>query len=136
MITGPRWRAVALLLVAFAAGVGVGVFGGRALGPRFGPHGRLTPGRAVELLGHRLSLRPSQRDSVRAIFERRRPAFDSLWHEMSPRLDSLEYSVSRDIEAQLDPDQRSKFAELRREFDARRHRRAPGPASAPSTRPE
>jgi hypothetical protein len=77
------------------------------------------------VLSRRLGLRASQRDSVRAIFERRRPAFDSLWRDMSPRLDSLEHAVSKEIEAQLDPDQRTKYAELWRRFDERRHQRPP-----------
>jgi hypothetical protein len=67
---------------------------------------------------------------VRAIFERRKPAFDTLWKEIGPRIDSLEHSVSREIEAQLDPDQRTKYAELRRQFDERR-RQGPPPAPPP-----
>ena len=115
MISGPRWRAAALLIGAFLAGIAVGSFGSRWLGPRFwGREGRPTAAHAVDVLGRRLSLRPSQRDSVRAIFERRRPAFDSLWREMGPRIDTLEHAVSREIEAQLDPDQRTKYADLRR----------------------
>ena len=61
-------------------------------------------------------------------FDRRKPAFDTLWHDIGPRIDSLEHSVSREIEAQLDPDQRTKYAELRRRFDERRRR---GPPTAP-----
>ncbi|HZE75406.1 MAG TPA: hypothetical protein VE091_08875 [Gemmatimonadales bacterium] len=125
MIAGPRWRAAALLFGAFLAGIAVGVIGGRFLGGRFWERGRPTPGHAVEMLSHRLGLRPSQRDSVKAIFERRRPTFDSLWRDVSPRIDSLEHTVSREIEAQLDPDQRTKYTELRRRFDERRHRGPP-----------
>ncbi len=125
MIPGPRWRAGALLVGAFLAGIAVGVIGGRVLFPRFWPRGRPTPTHAAEALGRHLGLRPSQRDSVRAIFERRRPAFDSLWRDMSPRLDSLQHAVSKEIEAQLDPDQRAKYAELWRRLDERRHQRPP-----------
>jgi len=132
VIGGPRWRAAALLLGAFVAGVAVGSIASRWLGPRFwGREGRPTPGHAVDVLSHRLKLRPSQRDSVRAIFERRRPVFDSVWREMSPRIDSLEHAVSREIEAQLDPDQRTKFAELRKRFDERRRRGPPMPPPPP-----
>jgi hypothetical protein len=125
VIAGPRWRAAALLFGVFVAGIAVGAIGGRFFGPHFWPLGRPTPGRAVETLSRRLGLRPSQRDSVRAIFERRRPAFDSLWRQVSPRIDSLEHAVSKEIEAQLDPDQRTKYAELRQQFEQRRHRRPP-----------
>ena len=130
MNPGPRWRAVALLVGVFIAGIAVGGFGGRWLGPRIWHRERATPGHAVDMLSHRLGLRPSQRDSVRAIFERRKPAFDTLWKEIGPRIDSLEHSVSREIEAQLDPDQRTKYAELRRQFDERR-RQGPPPAPPP-----
>jgi hypothetical protein len=131
VIAGPRWRAAALLFGAFLAGIAVGVIGGRFLGGRFWERGRPTPGHAVEMLSHRLGLRPSQRDSVKAIFERRRPTFDSLWRDVSPRIDSLEHTVSREIEAQLDPDQRIKYTELRRRFDERRHRGPPPMAPPP-----
>jgi len=128
-MAGPRWRAAALLVGAFVAGVAVGGIGGRWIGPRIWEReGRPTPGHAVDVLSRRLDLRPSQKDSVRAIFERRKPAFDTLWHDIGPRIDSLEHSVSREIEAQLDPDQRTKYAELRRRFDERRRR---GPPTAP-----
>lgn len=133
MIAGPRWRAGALLVAAFLAGIAVGLIGGRVLGPRFWPRGRPTPAHAVEALGRRLGLRPSQRDSVRAIFERRRPTFDSLWRQVSPRLDSLELTVSKEIEAQLDPDQRAKYTELRRRFAERRRQ---GPPPIPPAPPE
>jgi len=124
---GPRWRAGALLVGAFIAGIAVGAIGVHMLGPRFGWRGRPTPARAVEMLSHRLGLRPAQRDSIKAIFERRRPAFDSLWHQMSPRLDSLEHAVSKEIEQQLDPDQRTKYAELRKRFAERRRDHPPMP---------
>jgi hypothetical protein len=133
VIAGPRWRAGALLFGVFLAGIAVGAIGSRLLGPRLWGRGRPTPGRAVEMLSHRLGLRPSQRDSVKAIFERRRPAFDSLWRDVSPRIDSLEHAVSREIEAQLDPDQRTKYSELRRRFDEHRPR---GPPPMPPPPPD
>jgi hypothetical protein len=132
VISGPRWRAAALLIGAFLAGIAVGSIGSRWLGPRFwGREGRPTAAHAVDVLSRRLSLRPSQRDSVRAIFERRRPAFDSLWRDMGPRIETLEHAVSREIEAQLDPDQRTKYAELRRRFDERRRLGPPPPPPPP-----
>jgi hypothetical protein len=129
VIGAPRWRAAALLLAAFVAGIGLGAIGSRWLGLHgWRREGRATPAHAVDMLSRRLGLRPAQEDSVRAIFERRKPAFDTLWRDVGPRIDSLEQSVSREIEAQLDPDQRTKYAELRRRFDERRGRgHPPGP---------
>jgi hypothetical protein len=120
-----RGRATLLLVVVFVAGVGVGVAGLRLLGPRRG--GRPTTDRAVEMLGHRLKLRNAQRDSVRAVLERHRPELDSVWGAFRPRFDSLQHVIGKEIEAQLDPDQRDKFAQLRQEFEQRRRDRPPPP---------
>lgn len=120
-----RWRATLLLIVVFVAGVGVGVAGLRLLGPRRG--GRPTTDRAVEMLGHRLNLRNAQRDSVRAILDRHRPELDSAWASFRPRFDSLQHQIGKEIEAQLDPDQREKFTKLRQEFEQRRKDRPPPP---------
>jgi heavy-metal resistance protein len=123
----PRWRATVLLIVVFLAGVGVGVVGWRLLGPpRRG--GRPSPDRAVEMLDRRLHLRAGQRDSVRAVLERHRPELDSVWAAFRPRFDSLQRVIGKEIEAQLDPDQRTKFAELRRQFEQRQHERQAAPA--------
>jgi hypothetical protein len=121
-----QWRATLLLVVVFLAGVGVGVVGWRLLGPpRRG--GRPSPDRAVEMLDRRLHLRPGQRDSVRAALERHRSELDSVWAAFRPRFDSLQRVIGKEIEAQLDPDQRTKFAELRRQFEQRQHDRPPPP---------
>lgn len=120
-----RWRATLLLIVVFLAGVGVGVAGLRLLGPRRGA--RPTTDRAVEMLGHRLKLRNAQRDSVRAVLERHRPELDSVWGAFRPRFDSLQRVIGKEIEAQLDPDQREKFTKLRQESEQRRRDRPPPP---------
>ena len=123
-----RWRATLLLIVVFLAGVGVGVAGLRLLGPRRG--GRPTTDRAVEMLGRHLKLRNAQRDSVRAVLERHRPELDSVWGAFRPRFDSLQRVIGKEIEAQLDPDQREKFTKLRQEFE-QRHRDRPPPPPVP-----
>lgn len=120
-----RWRATLLLGVVFLAGAGVGILGHRLLGPRRG--GRPTTDRVVDMLGHRLNLRSGQRDSVRAVLDRHRPQLDSVWAEFRPRFDSLQGVIGKEIEAQLDPDQRARFAELRQQFEQRRRDRTPPP---------
>lgn len=119
------WRATLLLVVVFLAGVGVGAAGWRLVGPRRG--GRPSPERAVEMLDRHLHLRPVQRDSVRAVLERHRPEMDSVWRAFRPRFDSLQRVIGKEIDAQLDPDQRTKFAELRKQFEQRQRDRPPPP---------
>jgi hypothetical protein len=117
-----RTRAAVLLGAMFLLGLVVGFFGGRLLhrgpfGPRPGPP---TPTAMANRLGRRLNLRPEQRDSVRAILERHRPAMDSLWGDFRPRIRAVEETVQQEITAQLDPGQREKFAQLRRRFERMR----------------
>jgi len=121
----PRWRAPLLLVLVFLAGAGVGVVGLRLLGRRH--DGRPTTDRVVDMLGHRLKLRSGQRDSVRAVLDRHRPELDSVWAAFRPRFDSLQGVIGKEIEAQLDPDQRARFVELRQQFERRRRDRSPPP---------
>ena len=123
-MTSP-WRATLLLVAVFLAGVGVGVVGPRLLGQRRG--GRPNPDRVVDMLDRRLHLRAVQRDSVRAVLERHRAEVDSVWAAFRPRFDSVQKAIAREIEAQLDPGQRDKFAELRKEFEQRRRDRGSPP---------
>jgi hypothetical protein len=120
-----RWRTALLLVVVFLAGAGVGVVGLRLLAPRH--DGRPTADRVVAMLGRRLKLRSGQRDSVRAVLERHRPELDSAWAAFRPRFDSLQGVIGKEIEAQLDPDQRTRFAELRQQFERRRRDHPPPP---------
>jgi len=104
--------ALALLAAVFAAGIGAGWTLQAWADQRDG--GRRTRGsRAmVEHLTRELELTPVQQDSVRAIVERSKGAFDALWREVHPRYDSLKQRVRAEIRAQLTPAQQERYLQL------------------------
>jgi Spy/CpxP family protein refolding chaperone len=120
-------RSATLLLVAvFAVGALSGAGGAVLLArngvidarPPRGPHGGF-----VGHLTRTLDLTPAQRDSVRAILDRSRPAMDSLRREMSPRFETLQRSVRSEIHKHLTPDQQRKFTEMTKRLEAKRAER-------------
>ena len=67
-----------------------------------------------------LSLTAPQAHAVDSIFARRELQLDSLRARVGPHLDSLRDQMRVSIDSVLTPDQRVKFAEQRKKFDARR----------------
>jgi Spy/CpxP family protein refolding chaperone len=105
------WAAV-LLAATFVAGAAAGWAmqawgddGGRSRGRR-GPEGM------VAYLAGELDLTAAQRDSVRAVFARHRPAMRALWESVHPRMDSLRQAMRAEIAAQLAPAQQERYREL------------------------
>lgn len=121
----PSRNPLLLLAAAFLFGGGVGLITGMQVGDghdRGHSHGR--GGRAhLERLQRELDLTPGQRDSVRAILERHRPGFDSVWAETRPRYETLRDRVRSDIRAQLDPDQQRRYDDMIARLDAARRAR-------------
>jgi len=131
---------VALILVApFLAGLAGGVALDRyVLHHRHGPFAGTPLGRGrppinstaraemrkhmADRLASALDLTPQQRAQLDTILPRRLAAFDSLRREMAPRVQALLDSSSAAIEAILTPEQRAKWATLRRQM---------GPPAAP-----
>ena len=89
-----------------------------------------------------LDLTDEQRVQIRAIFEKHRPAIDSLLGEAMPKIRALRDSADTEIQAILTPEQRERFekmaprhrfpmGEFRRPFDSGDgdgwRRRRPGP---------
>ncbi len=105
--------AFGLLAAVFAAGVATGAaveaFADGDETPRRGRRGAAA---MVAHLTRELDLSPVQQDSVRAIMERHRPAFEAAWREMRPRYDSLRQRVRGEIGAQLSPEQRTRYERL------------------------
>lgn len=63
-----------------------------------------------------LNLTDSQREQIRAIFERHRPTIDSIMGESMPRIRALRDSADAEISALLTPEQREKFEKLSPRF--------------------
>src|SRR5688500_6976546 len=123
-----RRRAALLLAAAFLVGALCGAAGmlvasQRGMGPsqprRRGPHGY------VEHLTRTLDLSSAQRDSVRAILERHRPAMDSLRREVAPRFETLQNTIRSEIRTQLTPEQQRKLDEMTSRLDKRKHTGGP-----------
>lgn len=119
-------RAVLLLAAAFLAGVlcgGAGfLFAARSnvgLVDSRPPRGH---GGYLNHLTRTLELTDIQRDSVRAILERHRPAMDSLRREVAPRFETLQQTMRSEIRAQLTPDQQQKLGDMTRRSDSLRNR--------------
>jgi hypothetical protein len=120
-MTGPRRNAVLLLISVFLAGLVVGV-GGLTVAERSGLHlvesDSRHQGGYLNFLSHRLSLTPSQRDSVKGILERHRPTMDSLRAAVAPPFETLRQQIRSEIRLQLTPVQQQKFADLGRRNDS------------------
>lgn len=118
-MTNRPWKAAVLLLAVFIAGalVGGAVMGRRPpMGPTRGPDGM------VRHLTEELGLQPAQQDSIRAVLERWRPAMDSAWTEVRPRLETVRARIRSDIAAQLNEEQRAQYEAMVRQH-AERHQR-------------
>ena len=114
--------AVLLLVAAFLLG---GVAGGAIATFAFPPvshgggHGH-DPERYQRMLNRELDLTPGQQDSVRAILALHRPAMDSVWQEMAPRVETLRGIIRSEIARQLTPAQQEKFDKMNQRIDAER----------------
>ena len=117
------WKAVALL--ALAAGAG-GVVGS-AVTARVVHREREGRGHGygwyVDLLDRELHLSDAQRDSVRAILQRREGSMDSILAEMRPRIDAARTVIRGEIALQLTPGQQERYRQLTARLDAERQTR-------------
>jgi hypothetical protein len=121
----PSRNPLLLLAAAFLLGGGIGLITGMQVGDGHDrDHSPRRSGRAhLERLQRELDLTPGQRDSVRAILERHRPGFDSVWSETRPRYETLRDRVRSDIRVQLDPDQQRRYDDMIARLDAERRAR-------------
>jgi Spy/CpxP family protein refolding chaperone len=109
-------RSKAWALVLLAATFGAGIAAGWAMqawaDDRGGSRGRRGPDAMVAYLAGELDLSAAQRDSVRAVFARHRPAMQALWESVHPRMDSLRRAMRDEVATQLTPAQQARYREL------------------------
>ncbi len=114
-----RVQGVALLLLAFVAGVLGGMAAERIRATHFAsqppPSMALGPGRDALPAGlNRLDLSADQQERIRTILAARQPITDSLVRTTMPRLMAIHDSVRAEIRAVLTPEQRQRFDEFER----------------------
>ncbi len=122
-----RTAAVVVVIVAFIAGVFVGVAGDHLYlirSGRLSPHRtRFSSDRMADHLGRELNLTPAQKTQVQQIIERHRAKIDAAMSTVRPQV-RLELDASnKEIESILAPEQKTRFAELQMRIEARRRER-------------
>lgn len=129
MSSNTRTAAVAVVVVAFLAGIFVGVAGDHLYLIR---SGRLSPrhtssrsaaDRMTDRLTHELNLSPQQKTQVQQIIERHRAKIDATMANVRPQVRQELDATNAEIETVLTPEQKTKFADLRMRIGARRRDR-------------
>lgn len=120
-----RTAAVVVVIVAFLAGILVGVAGDHFYLIRLFPRhtARFSADRMAERLAGELELTPQQRTQVQQIIERHRAKIDAIMSNARPQVRGEIDATNADIETVLTPAQRTKFATLRMRVGARRRAR-------------
>jgi Spy/CpxP family protein refolding chaperone len=118
------WIALALVLV-FAAGVTLGVFGGRWLLAKRPPE-RRPDAPSQERWSKDLGLTAEQQTTIHEIFKKYDERIKGLRTDFNKNLGEMRDAMRKDIDAVLTPEQRQKMAAMiqkmeqrRREFPAR-----------------
>jgi Spy/CpxP family protein refolding chaperone len=123
-----RTAAVVVVIVAFVAGILVGVAGdhlylihkGR-LSPR--RTARFAADRMADRLGRDLELTPQQKTQVQQIIEKHRAKIDATMSNVRPQVRQELDATNAEIETVLTPEQKTKFATMRMKMNNRRRER-------------
>jgi Spy/CpxP family protein refolding chaperone len=107
------WKAGVLLLAVFLAGA---LVGGAVAHLRPSMPGRDANG-MLKHMTEELDLTQVQQDSIKAVLDRYRPAMDSAWAEVRPRIETVRARIRSDIAAQLTAAQRTKYEEMMKHHD-------------------
>jgi Spy/CpxP family protein refolding chaperone len=127
-MTRSTWRAALLLVATFAAGALAGsaamAIAERSGHFRTGSRGARGPNMEayVEHLSGELSLNRTQKDSVRNILLHYKPAMDSVWDQVGPRLETLRTRIRSEIRDVLTPEQQQRYTDLIARLDSERRR--------------
>ncbi|HEY1953591.1 MAG TPA: hypothetical protein VGG76_12380 [Gemmatimonadaceae bacterium] len=103
---------IALLGLAFAGGVSLGVIGDRLAGRRAQEGARITADLGSVL--DELALTRDQRAKADSILEKSEPRSEEAMFEIARRLRAISDSVDMDLRSILTPSQRSRLDSLRR----------------------
>jgi len=132
MFNRSKLWAAALLVAVFGAGAMAG-WAIQASADDRGRNRRRGTDAMVNYLAGELDLTAAQRDSVRAVFDRHRPAMKALWETVHPRMDSLRAAMRVAIAGQLTPAQQRTYQKLIADQEAR-HRHDSTKATDTTTR--
>jgi len=124
--------AVVVVVVAFIAGILVGVAGDHLYlirnGRLFPRHaGRFSADRMADNLGRELQLSPQQKTQVQQIIEKHRAKIDGAMSSVRPQVHQEIDATNKEIETILTAEQRTKFEEFRMRMGARRRERGSTP---------
>ncbi len=113
-VPGPRWRALLVLLLVFAVGLGVGAMSEDVLDeldrPLFaGHHDHEDGDESEEDLLADLDLTAGQRAAIERVFEAREDRLESYWDLQLPGLEALIDSSRAEVRALLTPAQRTTY---------------------------
>jgi Spy/CpxP family protein refolding chaperone len=110
--------ALMFLILAFIAGIAVGVTGDRALSRE--RHDRRGPRSGLDRMSRELGLNATQRAQVDSIMARRRAQMKEVFKPLHPQIDSLQKiakqisdSTHEQIKRVLTPEQGRKFDQMR-----------------------
>jgi Spy/CpxP family protein refolding chaperone len=123
-----RTAAVVVVIVAFIAGILVGVAGDHFYLMR-NPHRatRFSADRLANRLAGQLDLSAQQKTQVQQIIERHRAKIDATMSAVRPQVRSEIDATNAEIDAVLTPEQRTKFAALRMKIGSRHRDRNGAP---------
>ena len=123
-----RTTAFVVVILAFVAGLLVGVAGDRLYFHRMFPGRRDSgPGRIVERLNRELHLTPDQKSQVQKIVDAHRAHIESLMTNVRPEIRKELDATNAEIEKILTPEQRAEFEKMRARMPGRRGMPPPQP---------
>jgi hypothetical protein len=136
-LNNTRTTAIAVVLVAFVAGIVVGLAGDRVYLLRthqiFPPRGGKTmTHHLVDRLDRELHFDAQQRTQVESILERRRQRIDTIWSAARPAVEKEISATNAEIEKVLRPEQVKTFKSIQMRMRGREHRRGGGPPQGPA----
>jgi Spy/CpxP family protein refolding chaperone len=111
--TNTKLVAVAVILLTFVAGMGVGVFAAHMHILYGGPGAARFPHALVNRLDRRLDLTDAQRKQVEEIVNRRHARIDTMWDHFRPQVRAEVERANEEIARVLTPEQRARFQKLR-----------------------